>query len=111
MPEINEADLAMQDFPVRTICGSMRYYAKMLEVARRETANGVIILMPDYTSRKAPDNVKPMLNELHYAKIDMSSSIIVVGMHIGQSTSNEIEYAKSTGKEVLYWTEHFGAIA
>lgn len=101
-------------FTVRTICGSMRYADTMLKVAESETASGVIILMPfvaDYVGGREPDAIKLMLDEMHQAKIDMSDGIIVVGVHIGESTASEIAYAKSTGKEVLYWTEHFGPTA
>ena len=109
----NEAELAITDFPVRTICGSLRYYEDMLTIARKETANGIIILMPfvaDYAYGKMADDRKKMLDEMHRAKIDLSEAIIVVGTHIGESTQSEIEYARATGKEVLYWTQHFGAL-
>lgn len=100
-------------FPVHTICGSMRYASKMQQIAQQETSNGVIILMPfvsDYVGAKPADERKRMLDEMHRVKIDMSDAIIVVGMHIGESTTSEIEYAKSKGKDVLYWTDHFGPI-
>lgn len=131
-------------FPIRTICGSMRYYDQMIEIAQRETANGVIILMPsvagyatdDYQHLNRAqldaavesgdpnaiaendrregaveaDERKEMLDRMHFAKIDMSDAIIVVGIHIGESTQSEIAYAERTGKTVLYWTLHFGAI-
>jgi len=107
-------DYTPKTYETRTICGSMRYAEEMLEVAQSETANGRIILMPfvtDYTGGRPADDYKRMLDEMHRAKIDASKAIIVVGLHIGESTTSEIEYAKLTNKEVLYWTEHFGAIA
>jgi len=103
----------MSEFPVITICGSMRYAAKMTEIARIETANGAIILMPfvaDYTGAQTADARKQMLDEMHRAKIDMSGAIIVVGPHIGESTASEIAYARQTGKDVLYWSDHLGPI-
>jgi hypothetical protein len=105
----------MGEFPVKTICGSMRYYEKMKEVAEKETTNGVIILMPFVYYNggiKVPgDEFADMLDKMHKAKIDMSDAIIVVGTHIGESTQSEIDYAEKTGKAILFWTEHFGAIA
>jgi hypothetical protein len=96
-------------YPVITICGSMRYSEKMRKVAEKLTARGSIVLMPFCT--KGENNVDPvMLDDMHKCKIDMSESIVVVGMHIGESTSSEIDYAKKTGKTVLYWTDHFGAL-
>ena len=47
---------------------------------------------------------KEMLDDMHKRKIDLSDMIYVinVGGYIGESTRSEIEYAKSTGKEVHY---------
>ena len=44
---------------------------------------------------------------MHKRKIDMADAIYVinVGGYIGASTRSEIEYAKATGKEVLYLEE------
>ena len=40
----------------------------------------------------------------HWKKIDISDAIFVVNKegYIGASTKNEIQYAKSKGKEILY---------
>lgn len=104
----------MNTFPVRTICGSLRYWDMMLDVARSQTSSGVIILAPfvaDYAYGKSPDDRKRMLDEMHYAKIDMSECIIVVGEHIGESTASEINYAKETGKQVYYWDARLRALS
>ena len=41
---------------------------------------------------------------MHKQKIDMSDEIYVinVGKYIGESTKNEIEYAKEKGKRISY---------
>lgn len=41
---------------------------------------------------------------MHKQKIDMSNEIYVinVGGYIGESTKNEIEYAKARGKRISY---------
>lgn len=113
-PPVLPSGKSERQYPVRTICGSMRYKELMLNVAQSQTASGVIILMPfvaDYTGRVAPDNRKQMLDDMHFSKIDMSESIIVVGSHIGESTANEIEYARFTGKEVYYWDMQLSALS
>ena len=48
-----------------------------------------------------------MLDNLHREKIEMSDAIFVVNVdgYIGESTSDEIEYAKSNGKTVRYLYE------
>ena len=57
-----------------------------------------------YMSEEELKAVKIRLDVLHFRKIDLSDEIFVlnVGGYIGESTSREIEYAKSTGKAVWY---------
>ena len=98
----------MSEYTVRTICGSMRFYNRMLAAAEQAAADGVIVLMPFV--QKVPtdlggdsEDFKEMLNDMHRAKIDMSDGIIVVGKeYIGESTKGEIEYAKGRGIEIIY---------
>lgn len=94
--------VAPPSFPVVTICGSMRYYARMLQAAAHWTEDGYIVLMP-FTVVEETAEIKPLLDAMHFQKIRMSSSIIVVGEHIGESTSKEIAYAETLGKGVLYY--------
>lgn len=92
------------DFPVITVCGSMRYYDQMIGAAQALTANGWIVLMPfiaDYVGGKETDMLKEMLDAMHFAKIEMSSAVLVIGIHRGMSTVKEIGYAKSAGKIVF----------
>jgi len=84
-------------FDIVTICGSMRYWDQMLEEARLATQQGYIVLMPfvaKYVGGVQPDDLKKMLDDMHFTKISMSDYILVVGEHIGESTRNEINYAK-----------------
>jgi len=48
--------------------------------------------------------VKEILDELHMRKIDMADEVYVINFqgYIGESTRNEIEYAKSLGKPIEY---------
>jgi DNA-binding transcriptional regulator/RsmH inhibitor MraZ len=90
----------------------MRYFDKMLIVAHMLTQKEQIVLMPFVLKggqKGDPDEAMGvMLDDMHKRKIDMSESITVVGMHIGDSTKSEIDYAQKTGKTVYYWTDHFG---
>jgi hypothetical protein len=45
-----------------------------------------------------------LLDVTHRKKIDLSDAIYVINVngYIGDSTFNEIKYAKSKGKEVIY---------
>lgn len=94
------------DFPVITICGSMRYFEQMLEAAKNYTQNGWIVLMPfdaSYTGGVMSDGTKIMLDKMHLAKIEMSVAILVVGSHRGESTTREISYAESRNKVLMIW--------
>lgn len=95
----------LRHYPVTTICGPMCYYKQMIHVAERLTANRMIVLMPHMVG-VGGSATKTMLDEMHLTKIDMSSSITVVGDHIGESTQREIEYATKTGKVVIHWTQY-----
>ena len=46
-----------------------------------------------------------MLDDMHKHKIDMADGIYVINVngYIGSSTRSEIEYARTTGKEVLFF--------
>ena len=86
-----------------TLCGSMRFFEQMLQVAADETAMGNIVLAP--FSVVAPEHqaseFKTMLDRLHIEKIDMAEKVIVVTNqhgYIGDSTRKEMGYALSTGK-------------
>jgi hypothetical protein len=95
-------------FKTVTICGSMRFKDEMLRQADRLSRDGHIVLFPFVTftaeeqANGHPDKV--MLDRMRLAKIDRSAFIHVVnvGGYIGASTRGEIDYAKLTGKPVVY---------
>lgn len=101
-------------FPMRaarphivTLCGSMRFFQQMLDVAAAETAAGRLVLAPFCVV--APDDqdgdFKAMLDELHRRKIDLADEVIVVtdtDSYVGESTSGEIAYATKHSKPVRY---------
>lgn len=91
--------------PIVTICGSMRFFEQMLQVAADETAKGHIVLAPfSLVAREHQDSqFKLMLDELHRRKIDMADSVIIVTNqdgYIGNSTRAEMVYAAKRG---LVW--------
>lgn len=96
-------------FPAVTICGSMRFYPRMLEVAAKLTTSGQIVLMPhDATLTGIPDKTAiehgAMLDAMHRAKIRMSGLVHIVntGGYIGESTRGEIAYATELGIPIDY---------
>lgn len=56
----------------------------------------------DHFGEKA--GLKKQLDELHFRKIDLADRVFVINVdgYIGESTRNEIEYAKKHGKPVSY---------
>ena len=88
-----------------TICGSMKFKDKMMEIAKElEINNRYVVIQCVYSNDKFSENEQQILATLHYNKIELSDAIYVINVngYIGSSTSKEIEYAKKLGKEVMY---------
>lgn len=91
-----------------TICGSMRFEKDIMKItAELETNKGFCVLQPVYSIEKKIFNEGELktLADAHYKKIDISDAIFVVniGGYVGKSVSEEIDYAKSHNKDVLYY--------
>ncbi|WP_433734898.1 hypothetical protein ACQP0C_41740 (plasmid) [Nocardia sp. CA-129566] len=87
------------------LCGSMRFFPQMLDVAAEQTVAGRIVVPPFKTvpADQQDSPLKARLDELHRHKIEMADHVLVVTDvtgYIGESTRNEIEYAQATGKPV-----------
>jgi hypothetical protein len=96
-------------YPVITLCGSTRFKEQFLEVQKRLTLAGNIVISVGLFGHSGDDEVwtegtKEMLDDMHKRKIDMADAIYVinVGGYIGESTRSEIEYAREIGKRILY---------
>ncbi len=99
-------------YKVITLCGSTRFKEQFLEVQKRLTLAGNIVISVGLFGHSGDAEVwtpgtKEMLDDMHKRKIDMADAIYVinVGGYIGESTRSEIEYARSQGKEVLFLEE------
>jgi hypothetical protein len=104
------------NYPVVTLCGSTRFKNEFMEVQKRLTLEGKIVISVGLFGHSGDQEVwenmdegtltrtKEMLDDMHKRKIDMADSIFVinVGGYIGDSTRSEIEYAKAQGKGVQY---------
>ena len=96
-------------YKVITLCGSTRFRDAFLEVQKRLTLEGNIVISVGLFGHAGDDEVwapgtKEMLDDMHKRKIDMADEIYVinVGGYIGESTRSEIEYATAHGKKVNY---------
>ena len=91
------------------LCGSGRFRDAFNKAEFDETLKGKIVLTigcntHDIARTKDLEHYKPMLDELHLRKIDLADEVFVlnVGGYIGESTRNEIKYAKLTSKPIRY---------
>lgn len=96
-------------YRVITLCGSTRFKDEFLEVQKKLTLAGNIVISVGLFGHSGDNEVwtegtKEMLDDMHKRKIDMADEIFVinVGGYIGSSTASEIAYAQATGKEVHY---------
>ncbi len=106
----------MSSYPVITLCGSTRFKKEFMEVQKRLTLKGNIVISVGLFGHSGDEEVwnnmdegtlsktKEMLDDMHKRKIDMADEIFVinVGGYIGDSTRSEIEYATEHGKKVRY---------
>ncbi len=95
------------DIKVITICGSMRYSKEMMKIAEElELKKGYAVIQCVYNvdGQRYEGVDASILDKIHKKKIDISDAIYVVNIdgYIGNSTKNEIEYAKTNGKEIIY---------
>lgn len=99
-------------YKVITLCGSTRFKDTFLEVLKKLTLEGNIVLLPGVYAHAGDDEVwapgmKEFLDDMHRRKIDMSDEIYVVnpGGYIGDSTRGEIDYARRNGRGIRYLEE------
>ena len=93
-----------------TLCGSLKFQKEMMIVAEKMALDGNCILTPVFpileeVEKKEEQMTK--LKEAHFKRIELSDAILVVNVnnYIGKSKNLEIEYAKTLGKEILYYTD------
>ena len=95
------------EIKVITIGGSMRYSKEMMKIAEElELKHGYAVIQCVYNvdGQKYDGIDVSTLDKIHRKKIDISDAIYVVNIdgYIGNSTKNEIEYAKRNCKEIIY---------
>ena len=96
-------------YKVITLCGSTRFKEQFLEAQKQLTVEGNIVISGGLFGHPGDDEIcddgaKSMLDDMHKRKIDMADAIYVInpGGYIGESTRNEIEYARRNGKEIMF---------
>lgn len=95
-------------FKIITLCGSTKFKTQFIEQQRKLTLEGNIVISVGMfghaDNEPITEEIKTMLDEMHFRKIDLADEIFVINFdgYIGFSTNREIEYAKATGKVVNY---------
>ncbi|MDQ1218029.1 hypothetical protein [Microbacterium arborescens] len=86
------------------ICGSARFVSEMRAANRDLTFAGVIVVAPGEADETVTDEQKTLLDALHLRKIDLADRVLVVnpGGYLGESTRQEITYARAAGKPVSF---------
>ncbi len=90
------------------LCGSTKFRQAYEKAAKEETLDGKMVLSVGWYAHH--DNTNPTseqkmgLDKLHMRKIELADEVLIlnVGGYIGDSTRNELEYAKKLGKRVRF---------
>lgn len=114
--KVKWGNIMIGNYKIVTLCGSTKFKKEFLEVQKKLTLLGYIVISVGLFGHSGDSEVwenmdegtltktKSMLDDMHKRKINLSDMIYVinVGGYIGESTRSEIEYAICTGKEVHY---------
>ena len=99
----------IKNYKIVTLCGSTRFKEQFLEVQKRLTLEGCIVISVGLFGYSGDDDVwkpgvKEMLDDMHLRKIDLADEIFVINVngYIGESTRREIAYAEKMGKKISY---------
>lgn len=105
----------MRKAKIICLCGSTRFTEQMLIKQWELTKQGFIVVswcaLPDSYFKGEPkshigdvEGVKEIVDEVHMRKIDLADEVFVlnVGGYIGESTRNEIMYAKKIGRPIKF---------
>ncbi len=96
-----------------TICGSLKFYNKMLDIYSGLTSRGWIVFFPSVSAnhrmelRKSVEEMTNLMYNIHIKKIEMSDLILIVDIdhYVGADTTKEIEYAKELHMPVIYYVK------
>ena len=93
------------------LCGSTRFMDAFFDAGWTETLAGKIVLSigvckhaEDHGGEALGPEVVRLLDDLHLRKIDLADEVFIlnVGGYIGESTRNELDYAKKKGKKIRF---------
>ena len=98
-----------------TLCGSQKFVKEIQEMEAKLTLEGNIVFSLGVFAKTSDEEGKPdcriiskeqwdNVEKVHLQKILLSNAIFVTNVdgYIGDATRDEIEFAKSHGKEIMY---------
>lgn len=93
-----------------TVCGSLKFKSEILAVSEKMALQGncmLTMVFPSDDGMVYTDEEKELLGMEHKERIRIADAILVmdVNPYIGESTRNEIAYAKALEKEILYYSD------
>lgn len=101
----------IDNYKVITLCGSTKFKDAFIEAQKQLTLQGYIVISVGLFGHSGDDEawndgIKEMLDDMHKRKIDMADGIMVIDVdgYVGESTESEIEYAKSKGKFISFYS-------
>lgn len=97
----------LKPYPIVCLCGSTKFKSDFLSWAKKLTLQGYIVTMPmifGHAGDTITDEQKMNLDKLHKAKIENADIVFIINTngYIGESTRNEINFAKALNKYILY---------
>jgi hypothetical protein len=91
-----------------TLCGSTRFKDEFYALVHDLTLQGNVVLSLGFFSKadgvEVSEEQLRVLKKVHFKKIDLADEVMIVnvGGYIGEGTEEEIEYAKSLGKKIVF---------
>ncbi|WP_203667107.1 hypothetical protein [Cellulomonas pakistanensis] len=86
------------------LCGSTRFTVELRAANRELTLAGAVVVAPSEVDGPLTDDQRTALGTLHLRKIDLADRVLVVNPdgYVGESTRQEIAYARAAGKPVSF---------
>lgn len=95
-----------------TICGSLRFKSEIIECALNLELKGNLVISPVFSNNEDKDAFSKedmdMLIKMQKEKIKLADIVYVVDVdgYIGNQTKEEIEFAQSLNKEIIYYSKN-----
>lgn len=99
------------EIKVITLCGSARFKQAFREMEMKLTKLGYAVFSLGFFEKSEGIEITPeeaqLFGEIHLKKIDLADEIFVIDVdgYIGESTQQEIDYAKAQNKIIYYYSK------